>query len=162
MLNVYFIVVWSFNWPRVNHFDLTTAGLRWGFLSYWQSSPSMQIWNKNVLVAKIFMMPRMGMELNDSGYLSSWQLTHSMTTDLYLRVIRALLANLPQPVSRVLAQTLVSGVEDVQVRCDLGGPRHGVLRSPLDAAVKTRMILLKIALESLQTEIVNLLMSCKS
>ena len=21
-------VVWSFNWPRVNHFDLTTAGLR--------------------------------------------------------------------------------------------------------------------------------------
>ena len=89
-------------------------------------------------------------------------MTHSMTTDLYLRVIRALLANLPQPVSRVLAESLVSGVEDVQVRCDLGGPGHGVLRSPLDAAVKTRMILLKIALESLQTEIVNLLMSCKS
>ena len=85
-----------------------------------------------------------------------------MTTDLYLRVIRVLLANLPQPVPRVLAQTLVSGVEDVQVRCDLGGPGHGVLRSPLNAAVKTRMILLKIALESLQTEIVNLLMSCKS
>lgn len=56
-----FIVVWSFNWPRVNHFDLTTAGLRWGFLSYWQSSPSMQIWKKNNLVAKVFMMPRMGL-----------------------------------------------------------------------------------------------------
>ena len=108
------------------------------------------------------MKPRMGMESNDSRYLSSWQLTHSVTTDLYLRVIGTLLANLPQPVPRVLAQALVSGVEDVQVRCDLGGAGHGVLRSPLDAAVKTRMIVLKIALESLQTEIVNLLMSCKS
>lgn len=85
-----------------------------------------------------------------------------MTTDLYLRVIRTPLANLPQPVPGVLAQPLVSGVEDVEVRRDLGGARHGVLRSPPDAAVKARMIVLKFALESLQTEIVNLLMSCKS
>ncbi len=85
-----------------------------------------------------------------------------MTTDLYLRVIGAPLANLPQPVPRVLAQPLVSRVEEVEVRRHLVGARHGVLRPPPDAAVKTRVIVLKFALESFQTEIVNLLMSCKS
>ena len=53
--------LWSGVLTDLEWIILTWPRQVWGFLSYWQSSPSMQIWNKNVLVAKIFMMPRMGL-----------------------------------------------------------------------------------------------------
>ena len=84
-----------------------------------------------------------------------------MTTHLYLRVILVLVAYHLDAVPGVLAQPLVSGVEEVEVHGDSAGAAHGILRLP-DAPVKTGMLLLKLALEFLQAEIVNLLMSCLS
>ena len=76
---------------------------------------------------------------------------------LYIRVIRVLLAQLLQFIAESFAESLVFQVENIQLLGDAVGSSCWIVGFS-DTPIQTRMVLLEIALEPLQSEIVYLAM----